>query len=139
MGGVLSGVTITFGTYDFRGCYGHIDYLCVNRDLCGCEIVCQDLLKSDPIAQEIAAIGRDRDFWVNKDRRSDVLSTAISDTASREKLASKMSRGIFTDAEIEGMYTVQMARKNKVINNALRQSALFDHTAVTISRGTRAT
>jgi uncharacterized protein len=112
-----------------------IDYLCVNRDLCGCEIVYQDLLKSDPLAQEIAAIGRDRDFWVNKDQRSDVLSTAISDTASREKLASKMSRGIFTDAEIEGMYTVQMARKNKAMNNALKQSALFDHTAVTISRG----
>ncbi|MGA3359299.1 MAG: phosphoesterase [Halobacteriota archaeon] len=112
-----------------------IDYLCVNRELCACELACKDLLESDPIAQEIAAIGRDRDFWVNKDRRSDVLSTAISDTASREKLASKMSRGIFTDAEIEGMYTVQMDRKNKVMNNALRQSALFDHTAVTISRG----
>jgi oligoribonuclease NrnB/cAMP/cGMP phosphodiesterase (DHH superfamily) len=112
-----------------------IDYLCVNRELCACEIACEDLLKSDPIAQEIAAIGRDRDFWVNKDQRSDVLSTAISDYASREKIALKLSRGIFTDAEIERMYTVQEARKNKAMNKSLRQSALFDRTAVTISNG----
>jgi uncharacterized protein len=112
-----------------------IDYLCVNRELCACEIACEDLLKSDPIAQEIAAIGRDRDFWVNKDQRSDVLSTAISDRASREKIALKLSRGVFTDAEIERMYTVQMARKNKAMSDALRTSALFDHVAVTISNG----
>ncbi|MGA7075280.1 MAG: phosphoesterase [Halobacteriota archaeon] len=112
-----------------------IDYLCVNRELCACEIACEDLLKSDPIAREIAAIGRDRDFWINKDPRSDVLSTAISDHGSREKIASKLSRGLFTDAEIEGMYTVQMARKNNAMSNALRTSALFNHTAVTISNG----
>jgi len=112
-----------------------IDYLRVNRELCACEIVYEDLLESDPIAQEIAAIGRDRDFWVNKDQRSDILSTAISDQASREKIASKLSSGIFIDAEIEGMHNVQIARKNKAINNALRQSALFDHTAVTICSG----
>ena len=112
-----------------------IDYLCVNRELCACEIACEDLLKSDPIAQEIAAIGRDRDFWVNNDQRSDILSTAISDHASREKIALKLSRGVFTDAEIERMYTVQMARKNKAMSNALRTSALFDHAAVTISNG----
>jgi oligoribonuclease NrnB/cAMP/cGMP phosphodiesterase (DHH superfamily) len=112
-----------------------IDYLCVNRDLCGCEIVYQDLLKSDPIAREIAAIGRDRDFWINKDHRSEVLSTVISDYTSREMIASKLAHGIFTDPEIEHLYAGQTARKNKSINNALRKSALFDHTAVTISDG----
>lgn len=112
-----------------------IDYLCVNRDLCGCEIVYQDLLKSDPIAQEIAAIGRDRDLWINKDHRSEVLSTVVSDYAVREKVASKLAQGIFTDPEIEHLYAVQTAQKNTSINNALRTSALFDHTAVTISDG----
>ncbi|MGZ4853275.1 MAG: hypothetical protein ACXV3D_08850 [Halobacteriota archaeon] len=112
-----------------------VDYLRVDRDFCACEIAYQDLLQSDPIAQEIAAIGRDRDFWINEDQRSDVLSTAISDHVSREKIAAKLSHGIFTDAEITGMYTVQIARKNKAMNNSLRQSALFDRTAVTISNG----
>jgi oligoribonuclease NrnB/cAMP/cGMP phosphodiesterase (DHH superfamily) len=112
-----------------------IDYLCVNRDICGCEIVYQDLLKDDPVAQEIAAIGRDRDFWINKDHRSEVLSTVVSDHAIREKVASKLAQGIFVDSEIERLHAVQIARKNKVMGNALRTSALFDHTAVTVSDG----
>lgn len=112
-----------------------IDYLCVNRDFCGCEIVYQDLLNSDPIAQEIAAIGRDRDFWINKDLRSEVLSTVISDNASRDIIVSKLAQGIFKDPEIEHLYATQTAQKNKSMNNALRTSALFDHTAITISDG----
>ncbi len=113
----------------------NIDYLCVNRDLCGCEIVYQDLLKSDPIAQEIAAIGRDRDFWINKDHRSEVLTTVLSDNTMRGKVASKLAQGIFIDSEIEHKYAVQMALKNKALGNALRASALFDHMAVTVSDG----
>jgi oligoribonuclease NrnB/cAMP/cGMP phosphodiesterase (DHH superfamily) len=112
-----------------------VDYLCVNREFCACEIVCQDLLKNDLTSQEIAAIGRDRDFWINEDPRSEVLSTAISDNASRDTIASKLAQGIFTDSEIEDLYTLQTARKNKSVDNALRKSALFDHTAVTISDG----
>ena len=60
-----------------------VDYLRVDRELCACEIVCTDLLDGDLIAKEIAAIGRDRDFWINNDPRSEVLSTAISDDKSR--------------------------------------------------------
>ena len=112
-----------------------VDYLCVNREFCACEIVCQDLLKSDLTAQEIAAIGRDRDFWINEDPRSEVLSTAISDDASREMIASKLALGIFTDPEIEHLYAVQTAQKNKSTNDALQTSAVFDHTAITISNG----
>jgi oligoribonuclease NrnB/cAMP/cGMP phosphodiesterase (DHH superfamily) len=112
-----------------------VDYLCVNREFCACEIVCQDMLKSDLTSQEIAAIGRDRDFWINEDPRSEVLSTAISDDASREMIASKLAHGIFTDPEIEHLYAVQTAQKNKSINNALQSSAVFDHTAITISNG----
>jgi len=112
-----------------------VDYLCVNREFCACEIVCQDLLKSDLTSQEIAAIGKDRDFWINEDPRSEVLSTAISDDASREMIASKLAHGIFTDPEIEHLYAVQTAQKNKSINNALQSSAVFDHTAITISNG----
>ncbi|MGZ7188577.1 MAG: phosphoesterase [Halobacteriota archaeon] len=112
-----------------------IDYLCVNRDFCACEIVCRDLSKSDSTSQEIAAIGGDRDFWINEDPRSEVLSTAISDDASREMLASKLALGIFTDPEIEHLYAVQTSQKNKSINDALQTSAVFDHTAITISNG----
>jgi oligoribonuclease NrnB/cAMP/cGMP phosphodiesterase (DHH superfamily) len=112
-----------------------VDYLCVNRDFCACEIVCQDLLQSDPIAQEIAAIGRDRDFWINKDPRSEVLSTVVSDYTMRERIASKLAHGIFSDSEVEHMYALQMARKNKALRNAMRTSALFNRTAVTVSDG----
>lgn len=112
-----------------------VDYLSIKREVCACEIVYQDLLKSDLVAKEIAAIGRDRDLWINKDHRSEVLSTAISDNASRDTIASKLAQGIFTDSEIEDLYTLQTARKNKSVDNALRKSALFDHTAVTISDG----
>ncbi|MGZ4863298.1 MAG: hypothetical protein ACXV5H_00815 [Halobacteriota archaeon] len=112
-----------------------VDYLCVDREVCACEIVCQDLFKSDLTAKEIAAIGRDRDFWINKDHRSEVLSTAISDNASRVTIASKLAQGIFIDNEIENLYARQTAQKNKSLDNALRKSALFDHTAVTISNG----
>jgi oligoribonuclease NrnB/cAMP/cGMP phosphodiesterase (DHH superfamily) len=110
-----------------------IDYLCVNPELCACEIVFKDLLENDPIAKEIAELGRDKDFWINKDQRSEVLSTAISDQLSREKIAAKLSQGVFVDPEIERMYAVQITLKKQALSKALRASALFDSTAVTIS------
>ncbi|MGZ4846543.1 MAG: phosphoesterase [Halobacteriota archaeon] len=112
-----------------------IDYLRVDRELCACEIVYTDLLDGDLIAKELAAIGRDRDFWINNDPRSEVLSTAISDDKSREKIALKLSRGAFADAEIEAMYALQIGRKSEAISKAIQKSVLLDHTAVTTSSG----
>jgi len=112
-----------------------IDYLRVDPELCACEIVYTDLLDGDLIAKEIAAIGRDKDFWINNDPRSEVLSTAISDDKSREELALKLSRGAFADAEIEAMYALQIGRKSKAISKAIQKSVLLGHTAVTTSNG----
>ena len=112
-----------------------IDYLRVDRELCACEIVYMDLLDGDLIAKEIAAIGRDRDFWINNDPRSEVLSTAISDDKSREEIALKLSRGAFADAEIEAMYTLQIGRKSEAISKATQKSVLLGRTAVTTSSG----
>ena len=112
-----------------------VDYLRVDRELCACEIVCTDLLDGDLIAKEIAAIGRDRDFWINNDPRSEVLSTAISDDESREEIALKLSRGAFADAEIEAMYTLQIGRKSEAISKAIQKSVLLGSTAVTTSSG----
>jgi oligoribonuclease NrnB/cAMP/cGMP phosphodiesterase (DHH superfamily) len=112
-----------------------IDYLRVDRELCACEIVYTDLLDGDLIAKEIAAIGRDRDFWINNDPRSEVLSTAISDDKSRKEIALKLSRGAFADAEIEAMYTLQIGRKSEAISKAIQKSVLLGSTAVTTSSG----
>ena len=112
-----------------------VDYLRVDRELCACEIVYTDLLDGDLIAKEIAAIGRDRDFWINNDPRSEVLSTAISDDKSREEIALKLSRGAFADAQIEVMYTLQIGRKSEAISKAIQKSVLLGSTAVTTSSG----
>jgi oligoribonuclease NrnB/cAMP/cGMP phosphodiesterase (DHH superfamily) len=87
------------------------------------------------IAKEIAAIGRDRDFWINSDPRSEVLSTAISDDKSREQIALKLSRGAFADAEIKAMYALQIGQKSEAINKAIQKSVLLGSTAVTTSSG----
>jgi oligoribonuclease NrnB/cAMP/cGMP phosphodiesterase (DHH superfamily) len=112
-----------------------IDYLRVDRELCACEIVYTDLLDGDLIAKEIAAIGRDRDFWINNDPRSEVLSTAITDDKSREEIALKLSRGTFADAQIEAMYALQIGRKSEAISKAMQKSVLLGRTAVTTSNG----
>jgi uncharacterized protein len=112
-----------------------IDYLRVSTELCACEIVFKDLLTNDPIAQEIAELGRDKDFWINRDPRSEILSTAISDQHSREKIATKLSQGVFIDYEIEDMYKTQVKLKKKALSKALRASTLFNSTAITISNG----
>jgi len=97
--------------------------------------VFKDLLANDPIAQEIAELGRDKDFWINKDPRSEILSTAISDQLSKERIAAKLSQGVFIDREIEDRYETQMKLKKKALNKALRASALFNSTAITVSNG----
>jgi len=112
-----------------------VDYLRVDPELCACEIVSTDLFEGDLVAQQIAAIGRDRDFWINKDPRSEVLSAAISDDKSREEIALKLSQGVFVDAQIEAMYALQISRKNKAISKAIQKSVLLGHTAVTTSNG----
>lgn len=112
-----------------------IDYLRVSPEFCACEIVFRDLLENDRVAQEIAELGRDKDFWINNDPRSEILSTAISDQLSREKIAAKLSQGVFVDHEIEEMYETQISLKKKALSKALQVSALFDSTAITISNG----
>jgi len=111
------------------------DYLRVDRELCACEIVYNDLLAGDPVGREVAAIGRDRDFWINHDPRSDKLSTAISDDESRALLASKLSQGTFVDAQIEAMYAHQLKRKRKAIDTAVRKSVMIGRIVVTTSDG----
>ncbi len=112
-----------------------IDYLRVSTEFCACEIVFRDLLANDPIAQEIAELGRDKDFWLNKDPRSEILSTAISDQLSRERIVGKLSQGVFIDHEIENMYAAQVRLKKKALSKALRASTIFNSTAITISNG----
>jgi oligoribonuclease NrnB/cAMP/cGMP phosphodiesterase (DHH superfamily) len=112
-----------------------VDYLRIDPQLCACEIVYEDLLKDDPIAQEIALVGRDRDFWINKDPRSERLSTVINSDHWRAAVAAKLSRGVFVDADIEHQYEIQIKKKKRVTGNAMRRSKAYDNTAVTVSNG----
>jgi len=112
-----------------------VDYLRVDPQLCACEIVYEDLLKNDPVAREIALIGRDRDFWINNDPRSERLSTVINNDHWRAAVAAKLSRGVFVDADIEHQYEVQIRRKKRIISNAMRRSKVYGNTAVTVSNG----
>lgn len=110
-----------------------VDYLRVDPQFCACEIVCQDLLPNDPIAREIAAVGRDRDFWINEDPRSEMLSTVVHDNAWRQRVAANLSRGIFLDRDVEREYEKQTKKKQKGIKRAMQRSRNTDHTAVTVS------
>ncbi|MGZ4903474.1 MAG: phosphoesterase [Halobacteriota archaeon] len=110
-----------------------VDYLRVDPQFCACEIVYQDLLPNDPVAREIAAVGRDRDFWINKDPRSEMLSTVVHDDVWRQRVAKNLSKGIFSDQRIEREYERQTQKKKKSITRAMQRSRTMDHTAVTVS------
>ncbi len=110
-----------------------IDYLRVDQQFCACEIVCQDLLPNDPIAHEIAAIGRDRDFWINEDPRSEKLSTVVHNDVWRHQVAEFLSKGIFSNQNIEREYEREIREKEKGIKRAVQRSRRIDHVAVTIS------
>jgi len=112
-----------------------VDYLRVDPRLCACEIVYEDLLKDDSVAREIALIGRDRDFWINNDPRSERLSTVINNDDWRAAVAAKLSRGVFVDADIEHQYEVQIKKKERIASNAMRRSKVYGNTAVTVSNG----
>ncbi len=90
-----------------------VDYLRVDRLFCACEIVYQDLLLDDRIARDVAALGRDRDFWINEDPRSEMLSTVVHNDTWRRYVAVNLSRGIFSDQSIEGEYDKQTRKKTK--------------------------
>ncbi len=110
-----------------------VDYLRVDPRFCACEIVYQDLLPDDSVAREIAAIGRDRDFWINKDPRSEMLSTVVHDNAWRERVAKNLSKGTFWDKRLQQEYETQTQKKQKSIERALEHSRTIDHVAITVS------
>ncbi len=110
-----------------------VDYLRVDPQFCACEIVYQDMLPNDPVAREIAAIGRDRDFWINRDPRSEMLSTVVHDNAWRQRVAVNLSRGIFSDRSMESEYERQTKKKNRSIRHAIQRSRMIDRTAITVS------
>ncbi|MDD1721050.1 MAG: hypothetical protein LUP95_03590 [Euryarchaeota archaeon] len=110
-----------------------VDYLRVDPQFCACEIVYQDMLPNDPVARELAAVGRDRDFWINRDPRSEMLSTVVHDNVWRQRVAMDLSQGIFSDRDIEREYERQTKKKNNVIERAIQRSRTIDHTAVTVS------
>ncbi len=110
-----------------------VDYLRVDRLFCACEIVYQDLLPDDPIARDVAALGRDRDFWINDDPRSEMLSTVVYNDTWRRYVAVNLSKGVFSDENIEREYDKQMRKKTKSLKRALQRSYKMGHLAVTIS------
>ncbi|MGZ4905363.1 MAG: phosphoesterase [Halobacteriota archaeon] len=115
-----------------RHAQGVVDYLRVDPQFCACEIVFQDILPDDPIAHEIAAVGRDRDFWINKDPRSEMLATVVHDDPWRKRVAEDLSTGIFLDQDIEREYEKQTKTKDASIERAIQRSRAINHIAVTI-------
>jgi len=107
-----------------------INYLRVDERYCACEIVYQDLLPNDEIARNIAFIGRDRDFWINEDPRSEILSTVIDTSNWKTKISDKLSKGIAVDNEVTREYDLAVKRKNEALKRSLKSSRLFDGVAV---------
>jgi oligoribonuclease NrnB/cAMP/cGMP phosphodiesterase (DHH superfamily) len=112
-----------------------VDYIRVDGRYCACEITFQDLLPNDEIARTIAAIGRDRDFWINKDPRSEILSTVINTNNWKTKVSQKLSSGIVIDDEITEEYKLALKNKNEALKRSLESSRLFDGVAVAKSTG----
>lgn len=111
-----------------------VDYIRVDKCYCACEITFQDLLPNDEIARTIAAIGRDRDFWINKDPRSEILTTVIITNKWKTKVSHKLSTGIIIDDEITEGYKLALKKKNKALKRSLKSSRLFD--SVAVAKGT---
>ncbi len=111
-----------------------VDYIRVDKRYCACEITFQDLLPNDEIARTIAAIGRDRDFWINKDQRSEILTTVITTNKWKTKVSHKLSSGIIIDDEITKEYKLALKKKNKALKRSMKSSRLFD--SVAVAKGT---
>jgi oligoribonuclease NrnB/cAMP/cGMP phosphodiesterase (DHH superfamily) len=111
-----------------------VDYIRVDERYCACEIIFQDLLPNDEVARTIAAIGRDRDFWINKDPRSEILSTVINTNKWKTKVSHKLSSGIIIDDEITEEYKLALKKKNEALKRSLKSSRLFD--GVAVAKGT---
>jgi oligoribonuclease NrnB/cAMP/cGMP phosphodiesterase (DHH superfamily) len=112
-----------------------INYLRVDERYCACEIVFQDLLPNDEVARTIALIGRDRDFWINEDPRSEILSTVIDSNNWKAIISDKLSKGIAIDNEVTEEYELAVERKNEALSRSLNTSKLFDGVAVARGSG----
>ncbi len=111
---------------------GVVDYLRVDPQFCACELVFQDIQPSDPVAREIAAVGRDRDFWINQDPRSEMLATVVYDDRWRKRIAEALSRGVFLDRDIERECEKQTKKRDASLERAMKRSCVRNHVAVTI-------
>ncbi len=111
-----------------------VNYLRVDPQFCACEIVYQDLLPHDLVAHEIAIVGRDRDFWINDDPRSEMLSTVIHNDVWRRQVAKNLCRGIFSNSSTKREYKRQKQKKKKTIRRAIQHSRTQGKTVVTVSK-----
>lgn len=105
---------------------GAIDYLRVDRDYAGCEVVQQDLLPDDEVARRIAEIGRDRDLWINEDPLSEKLSTVIGGVEAKEEVSRKLASGTYWDEELESRYRELREKKEEAVERSLKNARIVE-------------
>lgn len=103
-----------------------LNYLRVDRDFAGCEVVQQDLLPDDDVAQRIAEIGRDRDLWINEDPLSEKLSTVIRGREWKDRVSSMLADGEYWSDELQERYDELEERKQRKVRKSVKNARVVE-------------
>lgn len=99
-----------------------LNYLRVDQDYAGCEVVQQDLMPDDDVSQRIAEIGRDRDLWINEDPLSEKLSTVIGSHRWKDRVSSMMAEGEYWSDELQERYEELEREKQKKVAESVEKA-----------------
>ena len=96
--------------------------LVIDTSVCGTGIVARDLMPDDPVATEVARVVCDYDLWKHADPRSAVLGQVLQRKANRDHVRDCLTKGIFSDEEIEREYREIKNEMESMMRLSLRQA-----------------
>jgi len=109
-----------------------LDYFRVDRDFAGCEVVQQDLLPEDEVAQRVAEIGRDRDLWINEDPLSEKLSTVLRGREWKDRVSAMMAEGEFWSDELQRRYDKLEREKELAVERSVENARVEERDGLRI-------
>ena len=111
--------------------------LIVNRDKCASEVVFDFFGEGDSVDAKIARFARDQDFYTKKiydaNRISDVIAARHGNMRFLLSLVEMLSRGVFWKGEFDEIRDDYIAKKEKLLWDAVGAMTYYENFAITLS------
>jgi oligoribonuclease NrnB/cAMP/cGMP phosphodiesterase (DHH superfamily) len=101
--------------------------------LCAAELAQRRFLPQDAIAQTLAALAHDIEFWERRDERAIKLADLIASGFDAKELAEILSRGVFWSSRFDRLREDYLARRAKALQELMQHAVIRKYVTTTFA------